>query len=113
MEMDQACPDDDLEYDDDPMEEHELLTEIALALVSRTSEVYVDRNETKDTTHLTIHAAPEDVGKLIGKSGETISVLRKLFGRIAATNGKKTYIHIYEPNKVYNSSRQRVVAQWS
>jgi hypothetical protein len=100
-------PDCDSTRDNDPLEEDEILEEIVLALVSQTSSVFIKRDHTDDVTHLTIHTAPEDVGKIIGRNGETISLLRRLFGRISAATGRKTFIHVAEPAKISRPVRYR------
>lgn len=85
--------------DSEPMEAWEILTEIVMALVSRPEKVTVHQRETDDTFHFLITTAPEDIGKVIGKSGETVSILRKLFGRINASRSKKVIIDVFDPNK--------------
>ena len=92
-------------YANDPLEDWEILTEVLMALVSHPSRVKVSQRTEADSSYFTIRVAEEDLGKVIGKNGETVSVLRKLFGRIAAARGKKTFIQIEEPAKIGKSAR--------
>src|SRR5436190_22577060 len=41
---------------------------------------------------------PTDVGKVIGKSGRTITAIRTLLTRAAAKNGKRAMLEIIEPD---------------
>lgn len=65
----------------------ELLRELVKALVDAPAEVRVERAgmESQSDAVLWIHVAPEDKGKVIGKQGATITAIRTLFGRIAAS----------------------------
>lgn len=85
--------------DSNPLEDVEILTEIVLALVSNPESVFVDKRDEDDVSHFVIHVAAEDIGKVIGKSGETVSILRRLFGRIAASRGRRVVIDVHDPNK--------------
>lgn len=87
------------EADKEPLESWELLTENVMALVSQPSKVSVTQVIDGDLTRFTIHVAPSDIGKVIGKSGETVSILRKLFGRIAASKNEKIAIDVFDPRK--------------
>ncbi len=91
--------------DCEPLEDWEILTEVLMALVSRPEEVRIEERSTEESTYFVIHVAPQDLGKVIGKRGETVSVLRNLFGRIAAGRGRKTYIQIAEPGKISKTAR--------
>lgn len=94
------------EQDDwDPLPDWEILQEVVLALVSKPDQVRVQEKITRDSTYFVISVAQEDLGKVIGKNGETVSVLRKLFGRIAAGRGRKTFIQISEPAKIGKQTR--------
>ncbi len=88
-----------------PLEDWEVLTEVLLKLVTKPDQVHVNERCGTDATHLTIHVADEDRGKVIGKNGETVSLLRKLFGRIAASRGRKVFIEVYEPAKINAPTR--------
>jgi len=83
----------------DPMEERELLAEMVRALVDRPREVRIAERREGEDSHMRIFVAPHDRGKVIGKRGTTVQALRTLFGRIAAVEGRKIWIHIDEPER--------------
>jgi hypothetical protein len=100
----------DTTEDHSPMEEWEILTEIVIALVGKPEAVFVEEKHEADSSHFLVHVAEEDLGKVIGKQGETVSTIRKLFGRISASRGRKTFIHIAEPNRqLFSSPFKRIV----
>jgi predicted RNA-binding protein YlqC (UPF0109 family) len=84
----------------EPLEDGEALREIVMKLVRHPAAVKIDERNERDTTFFTIHVHLEDLGSVIGKNGETISLIRKLFGRIAAKQGRKANIHLHEPNRL-------------
>lgn len=88
-----------------PLEDWELLIEVVLALVSRPDCVSIEEQIEGDTSHFSVFVATEDLGKVIGRNGETVTSLRKLFGRIAAGRGRKTFIYIAEPGKSVRRAR--------
>lgn len=77
----------------------EILTEVVMALVRNPDKVNVEYERDGDMSKYMIYVAPEDIGKVIGKSGETVSLLRKLFGRIAAARHERIAIDVYDPSK--------------
>lgn len=87
------------DFDVKPAEDWEVLTEVVLKLVEQHDQVRIEERIEELTTHFTVHVAPEDVGKVIGREGETITVIRRLFGRIAAVGGRRTFIHVAEPGR--------------
>jgi predicted RNA-binding protein YlqC (UPF0109 family) len=78
----------------DPMEEQELLTEVVRALVDNPHTVQVQEQRANGASHMKIIVDARDRGKVIGRSGTTMRALRVLFGRIAAVEGRKIYLHI-------------------
>lgn len=97
--------------DHEPLEEWELMTEVLLALVTKPEHVRIEERKEEDASYFSIHVAPEDLGLVIGKNGETISLVRRLFGRIAALRGHKIYVHLQEPNRQHAAgSVRRIVA---
>lgn len=84
----------------------DLLREMVKALVDSPADVRVVQSgaDGSATDHLLlIHVAPDDRGKVIGKQGATISALRTLFGRIAASLGLGSRLFI----EVADSKLQR------
>lgn len=84
----------------------QLLKEMVKALVDSPALVRVVSSATEGSTTdclLLIHVAPDDRGKVIGKQGATITALRTLFGRIAASTGAGSRLFI----EVADSKGQR------
>ena len=52
-------------------------------LVEKTEALHIDEETTEGKTILVIHAAQEDIGKIIGKHGRIIRALRDLIKVIA------------------------------
>ncbi len=92
-----------------PLEDWELLTEIVVALVKHPDSVRVEEETEADATRYVIYVDPEDIGKVIGKSGETVSLLRKLFGRIAASRHQKVAIDVFDPSKSTPGSKRDLI----
>jgi predicted RNA-binding protein YlqC (UPF0109 family) len=78
----------------DPMVEQDLLTEVIRALVDNPHAVRVYERRANGASHMRIEVDARDRGKVIGKSGTTMRALRVLFGRIAAVEGRKIYLHV-------------------
>lgn len=65
-------------------------------LVDHPDEVSIDERVDGDATFLTIHTNPEDIGKVIGKSGRIIRALRDLMKVIAAKRNMYVDVEIAE-----------------
>ncbi len=61
-------------------------------LVDHPESVAVDENTEEEKTILTLHVHPEDMGKIIGKSGRIIRAIRDLVKIIAAK--QNSYVDI-------------------
>jgi predicted RNA-binding protein YlqC (UPF0109 family) len=48
---------------------------------------------------LTVKLAPSDIGKIIGKNGETAKAIRRLIRQYGMANDQHISVKIYEPNK--------------
>lgn len=77
---------------DTPLAPADLLKECVRALVDAPREVRIVTLAESGTSGslFLIHVAPGDRGKVIGKQGATITALRTLFGRVAASLGLGT-----------------------
>jgi predicted RNA-binding protein YlqC (UPF0109 family) len=98
-----------------PLEGWEILQEITMALVSKPDQVWVaEQTNELGAVCYTIHVAPEDRGKVIGKNGETVSMLRKLLGRIAASQGKRIHVEVADASRRdtrrHSGTMRRIVA---
>lgn len=81
-----------------PLPDHILLAELVRGLVSEPGAVYVEESTVHErTSHMVIHVAPFDRGKVIGKQGNTIESIRFIFMAIASLRGRKVFIEVDEP----------------
>lgn len=67
----------------------ELLTTLITRLVDKPDEVEINEREDEGTIKYRVKVAPDDVGKIIGKKGQTISALRTIFKAIGAKENHK------------------------
>ena len=72
---------------------------IAKKLVDVPEAVEVSYIEGKNTAIIELRVAPEDVGKVIGKSGRTANALRTLISAVASRQNQKVVLEIIEENK--------------
>ncbi len=71
---------------------------IAKKLVDNADAVDVNFIEGKSTAIIELRVAPEDVGKVIGKSGRTANALRTLLSAVASRHNQKVVLEIIEEN---------------
>lgn len=75
----------------------EFIEFIAKHLVDNPDSVNIDETEPNDkTVELTLKVGPDDVGKVIGKSGKTAQAMRTLLTAIAAKDGKRAILKILD-----------------
>jgi hypothetical protein len=75
----------------------EFIEFIAKHLVDTPDSVSIDETEPNDkTVELTLKVGPDDVGKVIGKSGKTAQAMRTLLTAIAAKDGKRAILKILD-----------------
>jgi predicted RNA-binding protein YlqC (UPF0109 family) len=74
----------------------ELIEYIAKALVDEPDNVEVVANETDSSVIIELRVTPDDVGKVIGKSGQTAKALRKILSAAATKHRKKSLLQIIE-----------------
>lgn len=74
----------------------ELVTQIAQALVDHPEQVNVTVVEGENSIILELRVAPDDVGKVIGKGGQTAKAIRKILGAAGMKLRKKTLLQIIE-----------------
>lgn len=67
------------------------LTHIVHSIVENTDAVVIDELNEDTTTTFTITVAPEEVGKIIGKSGKVIRSIRNVL-KIPAMKGERRVI---------------------
>lgn len=61
------------------------------------SDISIEQTEDSLGTLLSIKVNESDMGKLIGKNGQTISALRLLVRAMGARNGQKINLKVLEP----------------
>jgi len=74
----------------------ELIRYIAAALVDRPDEVRVTESEQEGTMVLELTVAKEDLGKVIGKQGQTARAMRALLAAAATRADKRVRLEILE-----------------
>lgn len=72
----------------------ELVAFLAKGLADHPEKISVDESEQGGTTVVTLHAAEEDKGKLIGKQGRVIKAIRALAGAAASKSGRRVSVEI-------------------
>jgi predicted RNA-binding protein YlqC (UPF0109 family) len=74
----------------------EFVEYIAKELVDQTSEVEVTEVVGSKTTVYELRVEKNDLGKIIGRQGQTAKAIRTLLSAIAAKNGKRAVLEILE-----------------
>jgi len=80
----------------------ELMEHIAKALVDQPRAVEVTTVESDNSIIVELRVAPEDVGKVIGKGGQTAKALRKILSAAATKHRKKSLLQIVEETNTPN-----------
>jgi predicted RNA-binding protein YlqC (UPF0109 family) len=79
----------------------DLLVYLTRSLVRFPEEVIISETQEGETTLLRIKVHPEDMGRLIGRSGRTAKAVRELVGKAAACNNEgKVQVLILEEDQV-------------
>lgn len=76
------------------MQEQELVTVLAKALVEKPEEVQVESVEEEDRTVLKLHVAQDDMGRVIGKQGRIAKAIRTIVKSAATREKKKVSVDI-------------------
>lgn len=74
----------------------DLVQYIAEALVDDPKTVSVKTVESDNAVIIELHVSKEDVGKVIGKGGQTAKALRKILSAAATKHKKKSMLSIIE-----------------
>ena len=74
----------------------ELVRYMAEALVDHPEQVEVNCVEGENSIILELKVAPEDIGKVIGKGGQTAKAMRKILSAAATKLKKKSLLQIVE-----------------
>lgn len=73
-----------------------LIEQMAKSLVDRTEEVSVNEVEGEKTTVYELHVAKSDIGKVIGKQGNTARAIRTILSAAGTKLGKRCVLEILE-----------------
>ncbi|GIX47696.1 MAG: UPF0109 protein [Candidatus Tectimicrobiota bacterium] len=74
----------------------ELIEQIAKAIVEKPEEVRVRRIEGEHTVIIELRVAKEDLGKIIGKKGKTITAMRTILNATRAQKDKRQVLEVVE-----------------
>jgi len=74
----------------------DLIEFVAKALVDAPDLVNVTAVESDTSVIIELRVSPDDVGKVIGKSGQTAKALRKILSAAATKHRKKSLLQIIE-----------------
>lgn len=79
------------------MTDKEFLEMVIKALVEKADEVKIDRTVDEMGVLLTLSVAPADMGKIIGRSGNTAKAIRTLLRVVGMKNNARVNLKINEP----------------
>jgi predicted RNA-binding protein YlqC (UPF0109 family) len=74
----------------------DILVYLLTNIVDTPDEVAVDESEADGVTTFTIHVAPTDMGKVIGKEGKIIRSIRNILKVKAMKEDKRIYVTLAE-----------------
>ena len=74
----------------------ELIEYVVKALVDHPDDLRIAEIEGERTIVYELRCHPEDVGKVIGKSGKTVGALRTLLSTVAARQNRRAMLEVVE-----------------
>jgi predicted RNA-binding protein YlqC (UPF0109 family) len=74
----------------------DLLTQIAQSLVDNPEQVQVNEIESTQTVVLELRVAKSDMGKIIGKKGQTANAIRSILNAASGKSRKRYVLEIVE-----------------
>ena len=74
----------------------ELIEYVVKALVDHPDDLRIAEIEGERTIVYELRCHPEDVGKVIGKSGKTVGAIRVLLSTVAARQNKRAMLEVVE-----------------
>lgn len=74
----------------------ELIEYVVKTLVDHPDDIRITEIEGERTIVFELRCHPEDVGKVIGKSGKTVGALRTLLSTVAARQNKRAMLEVVE-----------------
>lgn len=82
----------------DPMQDKDFVEYVVKQIVDHPDQVVVDRTVDEMGVLITLKVAKEDMGKVIGKSGQTAKSIRILLRVIGSKNNARVNLKIVEPD---------------
>lgn len=76
----------------------DLVEFIVKQLVTQPEQVSVEEGQDEQGQVLHLSVAPEDMGIVIGKGGQTIKSIRKILAVRAMNDGARVYLHLVDQN---------------
>ncbi|MBQ7603895.1 MAG: KH domain-containing protein [Clostridia bacterium] len=76
-----------------------LLLDVSRAIVDYPDEVRTETEEDGDTVVFTLHVAPSDMGKIIGKHGKNAKSIRTLMKAAGSLDNVRTEVEIAEDDR--------------
>jgi predicted RNA-binding protein YlqC (UPF0109 family) len=74
----------------------ELIEYIVRALVDHPGDVRLTEVDGEKTVIFELRCHPDDIGKVIGKSGKTVGAIRTLLSTTAAKQGRRAMLEVVE-----------------
>ena len=74
----------------------ELIEYVVKTLIDHPEDLRLTEIEGERTIVFELRCHPEDVGKVIGKSGKTVGAIRTLLGTVAARQNKRAMLEVVE-----------------
>jgi predicted RNA-binding protein YlqC (UPF0109 family) len=87
-------------------QDKDFLETIVKSIVSKPGDVKVDRTVDEMGVLLTLKTAPEDMGYVIGRKGQTAQAIRTLLKIVGAKNNARVNLKIFDPNADKMGSRR-------
>ena len=74
----------------------ELIEYVVKTLVDHPDEIRISEIEGERTIVFELRCHPDDVGKVIGKSGKTVGAIRTLLSTVAARQNRRAMLEVVE-----------------
>jgi len=87
--------------------DQEFIEYVVRALVDHSDSVKTERTVDEMGVLITLYVAPEDMGQIIGREGQTARSLRTLLRVVGAKNNARVNLKIYEPEGSRGPRRTR------
>lgn len=81
-----------------PLPGYEFIKTVLAMLVEDKDELHVDARVDELGVLITVKVSERDMGKLIGKSGQTIKSIRTLLRTIGGASNQRVNLKVLEPN---------------